>query len=314
MKLHQVNGNWRVGLTFALITSILWGLVPISLAVVLKKIDPYTINWFRFTSAFILLGCYLAYRQKLPNIGQLRLGSPYLWAIAILGLMGNYLFFVMGLQATSPSHAEVLIQLAGVSFSLGALGIFKERYTRNQWLGLGILIVGFIGFFAEQLKVVFASADRYISGSLMLVVAALTWAVYALAQKQLLARLDSTHIMWVIYGACAVFFGILAQPQTLLQLNAIEWTMLIFCGLNTVIAYGCFAESLQHWEASKVSAILALAPIFTIASMSIITWLHPGFVTPEHLTGSSLIGAILIVSGSISISLGKSAISFPLKD
>jgi drug/metabolite transporter (DMT)-like permease len=305
MKLHQAVSNWRLGLGLSLITVVLWGLVPISLAVVLNKIDPYTINWFRFTSAFISLGCYLVSQKNLPKISKLRSSSPYLWAIAILGLMGNYLFFVMGLQATSPSHAEVLIQLAGVSFSLGALAIFKERYTRNQWIGLGVLIAGFIGFFSEQLKVLFASSDRYISGSLMLVVAALTWAVYALAQKQLLAKLDSAHIMWVIYGACGIFFGILAKPQSLLQLNAIEWIMLIFCGLNTVIAYGCFAESLQHWEASKVSAILALAPIVTIASMSIITWLYPGLVTPEHLTLLSLLGAILIVSGSISISLGK---------
>jgi drug/metabolite transporter (DMT)-like permease len=306
MKLHQAVSNWRLGLGLSLMTAILWGLVPISLAVVLKKIDPYTINWFRFTSAFIALGCYLTYQENLPEISKLKSASPYLWAIAILGLMGNYLFFVMGVQSTSPSHAEVLIQLAGVSFSLGALAIFKERYTRNQWLGLGVLIAGFIGFFSEQLKVLFTDVDRYISGSLMLVVAALTWAVYALAQKQLLAKLDSSHIMWVIYGVCGIFFGILAKPQSLLQLNAIEWAMLIFCGLNTVIAYGCFAESLQHWEASKVSAILALAPIFTIASMSIITWLFPGFVTPEHLNLLSLAGAILIVSGSISISLGKS--------
>jgi drug/metabolite transporter (DMT)-like permease len=308
MKLHQAVSNWRLGLGLSLITAMLWGLVPISLAVVLKKIDPYTINWFRFTSAFILLGCYLAYQKNLPEISKLKSASLYLWAIAILGLMGNYLFFVMGVQATSPSHAEVLIQLAGVSFSLGALAIFKERYTRNQWLGLGVLIAGFIGFFSEQLKVLLIDIDRYISGSLMLVVAALTWAVYALAQKQLLAKLDSSHIMWVIYGVCGIFFGILAKPQSLLQLNAIEWAMLIFCGLNTVIAYGCFAESLQHWEASKVSAILALAPIFTIVSMGIITWLFPGFVTPEHLNLLSLVGAIFVVCGSISISLGKSGV------
>ncbi len=308
MKLHQAVSNWRLGLGLSLITVILWGLVPISLAIVLKKIDPYTINWFRFTSAFISLGCYLAYEKRLPEINKLTSGSPYLWAIAILGLIGNYLFFVMGIQATSPSHAEVLIQLAGVSFSLGALVVFKERYTRHQWLGLGILIAGFIGFFFEQLKVLLTDIDRYINGSFMLVFAALSWAVYALAQKQLLAKLDSSHIMWVIYGVCGIFFGIFAQPQTLLQLNTIEWAMLIFCGLNTVIAYGCFAESLQHWEASKVSAILALAPIFTIASMSLITWLFPGLVIPEHLTLLSLLGAMLIVSGSISISLGKSGV------
>ena len=306
MELHRTTGNWRLGLGLSLITVVLWGLVPVALAIVLNKLDTYTINWFRFATAFILLGCYLAKQGNLPKLAQLRRVPIYLFPIAILGLTGNYIFFVMGLKATSPSHAEVLIQLAGVFLSLGGLLIFKERYTRYQWLGVGVLVAGFMGFFYEQLKVLATESDRYISGSIMLIVAGISWAIYALIQKQLLTKLDSTHIMWVIYGACGLLFQTMAKPQTLLQLNSIEWIALIFCGLNTVIAYGAFAESLQHLEASRVSAILALAPIFTIVSMSLIAWLAPGLVTPEHITSLGLLGAILVVAGSMSISLGKS--------
>ena len=309
MELHQTTGNWKLGLGLSLVTVVLWGLVPVALAIVLKKLDIYTINWFRFATAFILLGCYLAKQAKLPKVSQLRSIPIYLFAIAILGLTGNYIFFVAGLQATSPSHAEVLIQLAGVFLGLGGLVIFKERYTRYQWMGVGVLTTGFIGFFYEQLKVLVTDSDRYINGSIMLLVAALSWAVYALIQKQLLTKLDSTHIMWVIYGVCGLLFWLFAKPQLLIQLNSIEWLMLIFCGLNTVIAYGCFAESLQHWEASRVSAIIALAPIFTIASMAITDWLAPGLVTPEHITPLGILGAILVVCGSVSISLGKGELS-----
>jgi drug/metabolite transporter (DMT)-like permease len=305
MELHRTTGNWRLGLGLSLVTVILWGLVPVAIAIVLKKLDVYTINWFRFATAFILLGCYLFKQGNVPKISQLRSVPIYLFAIAILGLMGNYIFFVMGLKATSPSHAEVLIQLAGVFLSLGGLIIFKERYTRYQWMGVGILLAGFIGFFYEQLKVLAADSGRYINGSLMLIVAGITWAVYALIQKQLLTKLESTHIMWVIYGVCGLLFGTVAKPQTLLDLNSIEWMALIFCGLNTVIAYGAFAESLQHWEASRVSAILALAPIFTIVAMSLTAWLAPGLVTPERITALGFLGAILVVVGSMSISLGK---------
>jgi drug/metabolite transporter (DMT)-like permease len=305
MELHRTTGNWKLGLGLSVITVILWGLVPVALAIILKKLDAYTINWFRFATAFILLGCYLAKQGNLPKVARLRSVPLYLLAIAILGLAGNYIFFVLGLKATSPSHAEVLIQLAGVFLSLGGLVIFKERYTRYQWMGVGVLVAGFIGFFYEQLKVLVSDSDRYISGSIMLIIAGLSWAVYALIQKQLLTKLDSTHIMWIIYGACGLLFGMLAKPQILLQLNSIEWLALIFCGLNTVVAYGAFAESLQHWEASRVSAILALAPIFTIVAMSMTAWLAPGLVAPEHITPLGLVGAILIVSGSVSISLGK---------
>jgi drug/metabolite transporter (DMT)-like permease len=306
MELHRTTGNWRLGLGLSLITVVLWGLVPVALAIILNKLDTYTINWFRFATSFILLGCYLFKQGNLPKLEQLRSVPLYLFASAILGLTGNYIFFVMGLKATSPSHAEVLIQSAGAFLSLGGLLIFKERYTRYQWMGVGVLIAGFMGFFYEQLKVLATESDRYISGSIMLIVAGISWAIYALIQKQLLTKLDSTHIMWVIYGACGIFFGAMAKPQTLTQLNSIEWIALIFCGLNTVIAYGAFAESLQHLEASKVSAILALAPIFTIVSMSITAWLLPGLVTPERITSLGLLGAILVVAGSMSISLGKS--------
>jgi drug/metabolite transporter (DMT)-like permease len=306
MELHRTTGNWRLGLGLSLITVTLWGLVPVALAIILTKLDIYTINWFRFLTAFVLLGGYLATQGNIPKIAQLRSVPSYLFAIATLGLIANYIFFVMGIKATSPSHAEVLIQLAGIFLSLGGLLIFKERYTRYQWMGFGVLITGFIGFFYEQLKVFATDTDRYTNGSIMLIVAGLSWAVYALIQKQLLTKLDSTHIMLVLYGACGLFFWTLAKPQTLMMLNSIEWMALVFCGLNTVVAYGAFAESLQHWEASKVSAILALAPIFTIVSMSIFAWFAPGLVMPEHITSLGLVGAILVVSGSVSISLGKS--------
>jgi drug/metabolite transporter (DMT)-like permease len=305
MELHRTTGNWRLGLGLSLITVTLWGLVPIAIAIVLKKLDAYTLNWFRFATAFILLGCYLAQQQNLPKVARLRTVPLYLLALAIIGLAGNYIFFVLGLKATSPSHAEVLIQLAGVFLSLGGLVIFKERYTRYQWMGVGVLVAGFIGFFYEQLKVLVTGTDRYISGSIMLIIAGLSWAVYAVIQKQLLTKLDSVHIMWIIYGACGLLFGALATPQSLFQLNAIEWSALIFCGLNTFVAYGAFAESLQHWEASRVSAILALAPIFTIVAMAITARLAPSLVAPEHITPLGLFGALLIVAGSVSISLGK---------
>ena len=82
MELHRTTGNWRLGLGLSLITVILWGLVPVSLAIVLNKLDIYTINWFRFLIAFTTLGCYLAQQRNIPTISQLRTVPIYLFAIA----------------------------------------------------------------------------------------------------------------------------------------------------------------------------------------------------------------------------------------
>jgi drug/metabolite transporter (DMT)-like permease len=300
LKLHTSSGNWQLGLGLSIVTVLLWGLIPLALGVVLQSIDVATVNAFRFLSSFVLLGSYLASRQQLPTVKQLRATSPILMLVAIGGLTCNYLFFTKGLLATSPSHAEVLIQLAHLFFGFGGLLIFKETYSRKQLVGLGILVLGLVGFFNQQLTVV-AATDKYWAGSAMLAFAALTWAIYALAQKQMLQNLSSGQIMWIIYGCCGVIFGVFSHPASVLSMSPLQWGMLIFAGLNTFVAYGAFAESLAHWPASRVSAVLALAPIVTLVAMAILApWLS---LHAEQITPLGIAGAIAVVVGSISISL-----------
>ncbi len=111
--------------------------------------------------------------------------------------------------------------------------------------------------------------------------------------------------MWLIYGSCGLLFFLFAQPLSILKLNSLELGMLVFCGLNTIIGYGCFAESLVHWEASKVSAILALAPIITLISSEMVNYYFPALLKAEKITSMGLFGAVLVVSGSMLIAYSK---------
>ncbi len=304
MPLHSSSGRWRLGLGLSLLTAFLWGILPIALTVTLQVLDVYTVTWFRFLVAFGLLAVYLAVRQQLPELDKLR--SPVkLLAIATIFLGLNYLFFLQGLALTSPANAQVLIQLAAVLFGLGAIAVFKERYTLHQWLGLGTLTLGFALFFHEQLQNLITAPNTYLIGSGLLVVAAAAWAIYALAQKQLLQKLPSSNIMLMIYGGCALIFTPVATPQIILSLNPLHLGMLLFCGLNTLVAYGAFAEALEHWEASRVSAVLALTPIFTLLSVWAVSSLMPNLIAPDRITVLGLLGAILVVFGSMAIALGK---------
>lgn len=120
--------------------------------------------------------------------------------LATLCFATSYLLFQEGLVRTSPANAEVLIQLSTVLMSLGALVIFKERYTRRQFAGMGVLSLGFVLFFHEQLRTWLTAPGHYLVGSGLLVLSAAAWAVYALAQKQLLQNLPSSFVMMVLYG------------------------------------------------------------------------------------------------------------------
>lgn len=306
MPLHHSSGRWRLGLALSLLTVFLWGVLPVALTVTLQTLDVYTVTWFRFLVSFVLLALYLAGRKQLPNLENLR--SLQLWkllAIATVFLAINYLLFLQGLAQTSPANAQVLIQLAPVSMGLGALWVFKERYTLRQWAGLALLTLGFSLFFHEQLRVLVTSSAQYLGGSGLLVLAAIAWAVYALAQKQLLQTLPSATIMMAIYGGATLLFTPVATPQALLRLDTFHWAALLFCAFNTLIAYGAFAEALDHWEASRVSAVLSLTPIVTISTMLGLVVFWPTLIAPEQLTVLGLVGAVLVVSGSFAIALGR---------
>jgi drug/metabolite transporter (DMT)-like permease len=305
MSLHQSSGRWRLGLALSLLTVLLWGILPIALAITLKVLDVYTVVWFRFLVSFLLLAVYLGIRGKLPKLEQLRSTSWKLLAIATLFLGFNYFLFMQGLALTSPANAEVLIQLSTLLLSFGGLVIFKERYHLYQWLGVSVMICGYVLFFREQLTNLITAHGTYILGSTLIALGATAWAIYALAQKQLLQSLSSPSIMLIIYGGCALLFTPLAKVKSLFILDPFHLGILIFCALNTLIAYGAFAESLEHWEASRVSAVIALAPIVTLILVALVSSVVPNLIPSEHFSSVAIFGAALVVIGSVAIALGK---------
>ncbi len=303
--MHQISGRWRLGLALSLLTVMLWGVLPIALSITLQRLDVYTLTWFRFLVSFCLLACYLKWRGSLPTVSQLRSTYWKLVAIATIFLAMNYVLFVKGLAITTPANAQVLIQLAPLLMGFGGLAIFKERYNLFQWIGISIITIGFVLFFNEQLSNLITAQTTYLFGSGLIVLASITWSIYALAQKQLLQSLSSAHIMLIIYGGCALMFTFFASPETIFTLNYLQSMMLIFCALNTLIAYGAFAEALAHWEASRVSAVLALAPLVTLLSSWLVSEVSPNLIAAEHFSLLGIIGAISVVCGSTAIALGK---------
>ena len=77
-----------------------------------------------------------------------------------------------------------------------------------------------------------------------------------------------------------------------------QYGLLAFCCLNTIVAYGCFAEALNLWDASKVSAVLALAPLFTIGTLKLIVFINPDYAFSDRLSWLSIFGALLLIIGS----------------
>jgi len=303
--MHASSGRWRLGLALALTTALCWGLLPIALKIVLAGMDAWTITWYRFATSGIALGAYLAWRRRLPLPVPLTRRGWKLYAVALAGLLANYVLYLVSLELTSPTVAQVLIQLAPMFLLFGGLVVFRERFARLQWAGFAILVAGMVAFFHDRLGEVFALGTQLGLGVVVMIAAALTWAIYGLAQKQLLTQLASEQVLLLLYVGAT---PLLLPPAHLAQVFALDATqlwMLAFCCANTVVAYGCFAEALEHWEVSRVSAVVTLAPLVTLVAMQGASLAWPGAVPAEGLSVPSIAGALMVVAGAMLAALGK---------
>jgi drug/metabolite transporter (DMT)-like permease len=303
--MHKITGRWQYGFFLALITALMWGILPIFLKLLLRRMDPFTITWYRFLIAALLLGGFLLKRGEFPKLKKLDGISWGLLAVAIFGLTGNYVIYLLGLRHVTPETAQMVIQLAPMFLLLGGLVFFRESFRTKQLLGLVLLIGGLMLFFNERLKDLSSTGPDYQVGIALIVLCAAVWAAYGLAQKRLLAKLRSDEILSILYLAAVIVLLPTARPGQVSQLNTPELLILAFCCLNTVIAYGSFAEALDHWEASRVSAVLATTPLITLTAMWVLAKVAPSSITPEKLNIWAIAGAFITVTGSVLAALSS---------
>jgi drug/metabolite transporter (DMT)-like permease len=304
--MHISSGRWVYGLSLSLLTALLWGILPIKLKQVLQVMDPITVTWFRLSVSGGLLLAWLAASKRLPSFNQLGRKGWALVALATGGLVGNYVLYLMGLNLLSPGTAQLVVQLGPVLLLVASVFLFKERFSLGQGVGLVILLLGFGLFFNQRLDELLTSLSVYTTGVLTIVLATTIWVFYALSQKQLLTVWNSMQVMMVIYLCCAVLLTPWVHPLEALQLTPLQGWLLLACCLNTLVAYGAFAEALAHWEASKVSATLAITPLITFVAVALAAWFWPDYVHAEQINTLGYIGALVVVLGSALTALGPS--------
>ena len=156
------------------------------LKILVGWLDVYTITWFRFTMAGVCLLPFAVASGGLGQIASLRGLPRWLLILGTVGLTGNYLSFMGGLNFVSPATAQIVIQLSPVFMLLGGLLIFRESFSRYQWLGLLVLLMGQILFFGPRFERFTTDFDTEGVGVLLIVLAAVLWGLYMVSQKQLL--------------------------------------------------------------------------------------------------------------------------------
>jgi drug/metabolite transporter (DMT)-like permease len=302
--MSSAERHWA-GLLLSLLTAFMWGTLPIALQLLMQSLDVNTITWARFLFSAAFVWIVLQRRGQLPALRGFDRRTLLLTGVAIVALMANFLFYLVGLDHLNPEASGIIIQLAPFLLMAGSVLFYGERMTPLDIVGALVLFGGLLLFFNERLGLLFGGLNDYTFGVAAMLLAALTWSVYGLMQKTLLRVMNSMQLTLLIYSGGAVLLLLFSAPADIMALGWLPLVVLLFGCLNMVIGYGAFTEAMRVWQAAKVSAVIALAPVVTIICMPLAVWLWPDHYSSSQLNPWSYLGAALVVAGSMLSALGK---------
>ncbi len=293
---NQSSGFLK-GVIMCLITVILWGVLPIALKMSLPLIDVYGIAWFRFAFAAIGINLLIGARKK--HLFAIYKRPPRSSIIASIALAANYVCYFKGVEYLSPTAAQVLIQCSPIFLVILSLIILKEQMKVIQYIGLGCTLSGFILFYKDQIPSLLGELQTYNLGILWVITGGFTWAIYGLLQKKLVDTYAPQQVNLIIYSVAAFIFIPITDFTQFIHLNFMQWLLIIFLGLNTIIAYGTLSEAFHYLPANQVSIIITLAPLVTMIAMGAMHYFNVSWIPYETIKTQGYFGALMIILGAI---------------
>ena len=297
MSIKNAASQRGKGVLFASATAVLWGSLAIALKVSSGFLDAYTIVWSRFFVAFTILFFYLYFTR--PKVLAYLIRPSLLNIMSGLCLGLNYIGYTKGVELTTASNTQILIQVGPLILMLIGIFVFKEIFSRLQALGMLIATAGFLLFYQDQISVFISDSERYNVGIIWTLIAAISWASFASIQKVLVAKHSVNGLYLVVFVIPIILLLPAANFSLLYHLSLVQKIVIVYLGINTLVAYGCLGKALQYLEASKTSIIITLNPLLTLFLMSILSKLELTWINPEIINTKGYWGAFFVIMGAI---------------
>jgi drug/metabolite transporter (DMT)-like permease len=187
-------------------------------------------------------------------------------SIAVIGVLWFGVYNVAlneGEQRVDAGTAAMLIQVSPVLIALLAALFLGERFT--AYLGAGLaLAFGGVALIALSTS---PDGERDPIGVALVLVSAVVYAISAVLQKPLMARLRSVHVVWLACTigaiACLPFAGQLWTETAAAPASSVWW--LVYLGVfPTALAFTTYGFALKHMSASNLGVTTYLVPPITI--------------------------------------------------
>jgi drug/metabolite transporter (DMT)-like permease len=275
---------------------ILWSSGFIGAKLGLPYTEPLTFLFLRMIGAVLMLGAVAVLaRPKWPD----RNGVLDSYVIGVfmhaLYLGGVYVSIANGMPA---AVSALVVGLQPLVTSTLANHFLGERVTRQQWVGLGLGIVGVYLVVEDKANTGAATPLAWLAS----IVALLGITVGTIYQKRFGSGIDWRPGMFIQYAAAAVFF---ALGATAFEDRIVRWTpefLFALCWLVFVLSFGAIwllYFLISRAAATKVVSLFYLTPPAT----ALIAW---GLFN-ERMGVVALVGMAFCVAGVILVNWKSAA-------
>ncbi|OGX79285.1 MULTISPECIES: EamA family transporter [unclassified Exiguobacterium] len=275
--------EWLGAISLALAASI-WGGMYVVSKYALGFIEPFTLVWMRYAVAFIVL--FAAW--SLFGREQVR-REDWKWIarVGVIGYVASISFQFIGTKL-SDAHTGSLVTAATPAFMvLFARLILKEQLTPVK---IGSLVLATLGVI---IVVGWHVDGTYLLGSLVLVGAAITWAlmsVYVKVASQTVSSLTiTTFAIGIAFVLMTPLMGLEVVQSGVPDMTSVLWLSVLYVGIiSTAGAFFFWNKGLELMDASVGSLFFFFQPLVG----GYLGWLVLG----EQLDRNFFIGAACIVT------------------
>ena len=282
----------------AFLAIVVWGASFIATKIALREAHPATIILFRF--AFGVTVLWIA----IWRWGLFRwVSGRDLLYLAILGFISvpfHLAIQAAGLLFTTATSMGWIIALIPVFTALLAWVFLGEPMTVLKVIGSAIAFFGAV--FVVTRGALSLDTFRLPStvGDALAVASALNLAVFQVASKPILRRIEPTLAMgWLVLlgGSLSVPFAALQAVSDLPRLSLDGWLAIAFLGvLCSGVGYLIWYDALSKVDASQLSSLSYIQPLVTVVVAALV--LGEAITPPVLLGGAVILLGVYLVNRS----------------
>jgi len=261
-------------------------------------VKPYAINVLRAGISLILFWLLWTMSDIKPHIK--REHWPRFFLCGLTGIAINQTFFIKGLTYTSAIHAPLLILLTPLLISIFAFWVLKEKFTVAKAIGIALGIGGAALLILSKEQS--ASASNYLLGDMLIVINAISYTIYFIIVKPLMAEYPPLHVVrWVFTFGFLMILPFGWNEFISIPWEKLEWShygALLFTVIaGTFLGYYFNIYGIQHLGAGLTGAYIYTQPVFA-AIIAVIFF-------NEHLTPAKIAAGAMIFLGVFLVSFKK---------